>query len=132
LPENPVGTSKSMNAHWNYEKELANRSPEFPYVIHQNEYNHSNLNYSKTAFTYYAIDEIISDDEDDSPVNNGDVVVGLENLKFGHGSDDANVVYVRNDILEMDMVITRLPRSYEEEVLGLQDVRNVDDDDDDS
>jgi hypothetical protein len=135
LPENPTGSSKSMNAGWNYETELMNRNPDLPYVIHQNEYNHSNQEYSKVEFTYYAIDDMIIDTEDERPVTNGDAVVGMENLKFGHGSDDANVVYVRNDLHETDMRISRINESFEEEVLrsqGLEDDENDDDDDDDS
>lgn len=136
LPEKPVGTSKSMNAGWNYERELANRSPEAPYVIHLNEFNHSNPNYDKVVYTYYADDDYLIDTSTDRPVHNGDVIVGVDNLKFGHGSDDSEVVYVRNDIQEMDMEIHRLNKSYEEEELGLHssvldDDNDNDDDDDD-
>lgn len=131
LPENPVGTSKSMNAGWNYEQELQSRDPEEPYVIHQNEFNHSNPNYKKAVYTYYAEDDFLIDTENDRPVLNGDQIVGPENLKFGHGSDDSEVVYVRNDEREIDMQICRLNRSYEEEGLGLDGPVIVDDDDDD-
>lgn len=131
LPENPVGTSKSMNAGWNYEEELRTRSPEKPYVIHQNEFNHSNLNYAKKSLTYYADDDYLVDVEVDHPLVNGDVLVGEENLKFGHGSDDTEIVYVRNDIQEVDYYISRINRSYEEEELGLDRSGVSDDDDDD-
>jgi hypothetical protein len=130
LPENPVGTSKSMNAGWNYETELETRSPEAPYVIHQNEYEHSQLEYSKVVYTYWAVDDVVTDTEDNHPIPHGDIVVGLDNLKFGHGSDDIDVVYVRNDRLDMDMQICRVNQSFEEEVLGLQGLRDDDDDDD--
>lgn len=140
LPEEdsskPSKSVKSMNDGWNYEKELVNRSPDAPYVIHQNEYNHSNPNYEKVVYTYYAVDDYLVSPEDDRPVLNGDVIVGVDNLKFGHGSDDIDVVYVRNDIQELDMQICRLNKSYEEEELGLHgslmdDDENDDDDDDD-
>jgi hypothetical protein len=132
LPENPVETSKSMNAGWNYERELASRSPDSPYVIHQNEYTHSNPNYSKNEFHYYSLDDVMVDGDDNDILRDVEGVVGLENLKFGHGSDDINVVYVRNDHLEMDMQITRLNESFEEAVLGLDGAGNDEDDDDDS
>lgn len=131
LPENPVGTSKSMHAGWNYEEELLNRSPEKPYVIHQNEFNHSNLNYAKKALTYYGDDDYLIDVEVEHPLVNGDVLVGEENLKWGHGSDDSEIVYVRNDIQEIDWCITRINRSYEEDHLGLGGPETNDDDDDD-
>jgi hypothetical protein len=131
LPENPVGTSKSMNAGWNYEQELESRTPEAPYVIHQNEWNHSNLNYSKVTYTYFNVDDMLVDDETQNPVPHGADIVGEENLKFGHGSDDSEIVYVRNDRLEMDMQISRIDRSFEEDVLGLHGGLMEDDDDDD-
>ena len=132
LPENPVGTSKSMNAGWNYEQELASRTPEAPYVIHQNEFNHSNLNYTKVVYSYYARDDYLTNPEnEDRPVFGGEEIVGAGNLKFGHGSDDVDVVYVRNDMLETDMQICRLDKSYEEDVVGLHVGLAEDDGDDD-
>lgn len=131
LPENPVGTSKSKNAHWSYEEELKHRSPDAPYVIHQDEYNNSGETYSKVVYTYWAVDDVVTDTENDHPVPHGDIVVGLDNLKFGHGSDDADIVYVRNDRLDLDMQICRVNRSFEEEILGLQRLDDDDGDDDD-
>lgn len=133
LPENPVETSKSMNAGWNYEQEVRNRSPEAPYIIHQNEFNHSNLNYTKAAFVYYEIDQVMTDLEDDEVIDMD--IVGESNLKFGHGSDDINIVYVRNDELETDMQINRVHRSYAEAMADersvMDSMRDNDDDDDD-
>ncbi len=130
LPEDPVETSKSSNAGWNYEKELRNRTPEAPYIIHQNEWNHSNLNYSKVVYVYYAEDDMLVDETTQDPVPHGERIVGGDNLQFGHGSDDADIVYVRNDRLEMDMQICRLDRSFEEDVIGLHGGLMEDDDDD--
>lgn len=130
LPENPTPTSKSRNAHWDYEEELKSRTPDEPYVIHQDEYNRSNLNYNKVVYTYYADDDVVTNSENDHPIPHGDIVVGLDNLKFGHGSDDSEVVYVRNDRLMTDMQICRLNASFEEEVLGMENMRSDDDDDD--
>lgn len=124
--DNPIEISK-----WNYEKELVNRSPDSPYVIHQNEYNHSNPDYEKVIYTYYAVDDYIVDTEDRRPVHNGEVIVGVDNLKFGHGSDDVDVVYVRNDTQELDMQICRINKSYEEEELGFHSSVLDDDNDDD-
>ena len=133
LPENPVPTSKSMNAGWNYEQELRNRSPEAPYIIHQNEFTHSNMNYTKIQYNFYAEDGFLVDPEHERPVLVGpiDTLVGNDNFKFGHGSDDSEVVYVRNDARELDMMICRLNRSYEEDVMGFDGPLREDDDDDD-
>jgi hypothetical protein len=132
LPDDPKGTSKSMHAGWNYEEELKNRTPQAPYVIHQNEFNHSNPDYSKVVYSFYDVDEILVDAEDEGLISYADVTVGMDNLKFGHGSDDIDVVYVRNDRLEMDMQICRVHASFDETMREMQSGVRDDDDDDDS
>ena len=109
---------------WDYEKELAARTPEEAYVIHQNEFMHAESGYTQVTYTYYATDDVLVG-EDERPIPHGDVVVGQTNLKWGHGTDDIDVVFVRNDKLELEMQICRVYQSYEEGVLGLQnDVEN--------
>lgn len=115
---------KSKDANWNYPMELARRSPEQPYIIHQDEFMNNESGYIHTNYSFYAGDGMLIDTDGD-PVPNGDEVVGQGNLKFGHGTDDIDVVFVRNDKLGLEMEICRLPQSYEEEVLGLEN--NVDD-----
>jgi hypothetical protein len=88
-----------------------------PYVIHQDEFNNTETGYTQTTYTYYALDDVLVD-TNERPVAHADVVVGQENLKFGHGTDDLDVVFVRNDKLELEMEICRVPRSYGEDVLG--------------
>jgi len=109
---------KDKNSGWNYTEELESRTTTEPYVIHQDEFN-ENDEYSKVTYTYYAEDDVLVDDEDQHPVPHGDLVVGLDNLKFGHGSDDIDVVFVRNDRLGQDMEICRTHESYERKILGL-------------
>lgn len=104
---------------WDYSTELENRVAGEPYVIHQNERGEVE-GYSSVTYTYYAGDDVLVDEADERVVLNPDLAVGVHNLKFGHGSDDENVVFVRNDKLEMEMEICRSPRSYEEDVLGLE------------
>lgn len=125
LPTNPVGTSKSKNAGWNYPRELESRSANSPYVIHQDEFVEGERGYTKVTYTYYAPDDVLVDEADEHPVPHGDLVVGQDNLKFGHGTDDVDVVFVRNDRLEIDIEICRTHKSYEEEALGM----SPDDDD---
>ncbi len=107
---------------WSFPVEELQRSPEQPYVIHHDEFNDQGADerysgYRQTAYTYYAVDDVIVD-TDDTPVPHADMVVGQENLKWGHGSGDPDIVFIRNERLELEIEITRVPRSYEEEVLG--------------
>jgi len=117
-PPRVMEIEKDANTGWDYASEVAARSPEEPYVIHEDEYSESNSGYSQTAYTYYAGDDVLCNEEN-VPLPHADVIVGQDNLKFGHGSGDINTVFVRNERLEMEMEISRSPASYEEEILGL-------------
>lgn len=107
---------------WDYALEIAERkqNPDDPYVINMNERGETEgEEYSSVTYTYYAGDDVLVD-EDDHPLPHADIIVGRDNLKFGHGTDDPNVVFVRNEHLKIEMEICRTPQSYEEEVLGLE------------
>lgn len=114
---------KDKNRGWNYTEELEHREQlevGAPYVIHQDEFNEEEKShYGKVTYTYYAGDDVLVDDENEQPVPHGDINVGIDNLKFGHGTDDVDVVFVRNDRLELDMEICRTHESYEQVVLGI-------------
>lgn len=108
------------NDGWNYPEELQNRSEDHPYVIHQDEFKQGESGYDQTTYTWYAVDEVMVEEGSKDPLTDVDFSVGLENLnKFGHGTDDVDVVFVRNDKLELEYEICRLHTSYEEEVVGL-------------
>jgi hypothetical protein len=107
---------------WDYDVEIAQRVPNVPYIIHQHEFHaQEREGFSQSALTYYAEDGILTD-EDESVIENVDTVVGRANLqKFGHGSDDIDVVFIRNEVLEIEYEVCRLDRSYEQTVGGLED-----------
>lgn len=100
---------------WDYNEEIANRSQDVPYVIHHNEFDDDDQGYSRSTLTYYEGDDILTD-EHDVPVHNHLRIVGL--LRFGHGSDDPNVVYIRNDRLAAEYEILRDSGYYQVEILG--------------
>ncbi len=102
---------------WNYAKEIRNRKPSEPYVIHKDEFYSEEKGYSQNTFIYYAGDNIMCD-EDDSPVYNHADVTGP--LLFGHGSADPNVVHIRNDKRKSEYEICYDPGLYSVEVLGLE------------
>lgn len=104
---------------WDYEVEVASRTPDTPYVIHVDERGElSELD--QLTWTYYEGDEVLCNASDEV-VTDVDRCVGLSNLdKFGHGSGEENVVIVRNVVLGLEIEIVRSPGRYDEEVLGLQ------------
>lgn len=101
---------------WNYDDERATRSKDRPYIIHVDEFVADEFDYeSQSTLTWYEKDQILTDSKD-VPVYNHAAVVG--ELRFGHGSNDPNVVYIRNERLKAEYEVLRDPGSYQETVLG--------------
>lgn len=110
---------------WDYEIELNNRSKLAPYIIHRDEYFNDELGYGKAGdqrtFTWYAGDRILTD-EQDTPIYNAQERAG--ELRFGHGSGDPNIVYVRNEAEQEEYEIILDDGSYEVVVMG-GDIENT-------
>lgn len=100
---------------WNYEAELSTRGPKEPYVIHRDEFFADEMGYTQSTVTYYSGDDILTD-ELDVPIYGHTAMVG--ELKFGHGSGDPNVVYIRSELLEHEYEVLQNFGRYEVEVLG--------------
>lgn len=105
---------------FDYEAEVAHRSPDKPYVITQEEFFQNEENFSQVTITYYQGDAVLAD-ENDEEIPYPDPVVGEKNLdRFGHGSGDPRVVYVQNDRLSAQYEILLSDGKFVHEVLGLQ------------
>jgi hypothetical protein len=110
---------KAKDEGWDWDKERAQRTEERPYIIHQNEFNAEERGYNQVMWTYYAADNILAD-EHEQPVAYPERVVGEDSLRnFGLGADDHDVIFVRNDKIEMEFEIVRTNKSYESAVRGL-------------
>ena len=116
---------KSNDDQWDYEAEMAVRTPNAPYVIHRDEYVCEEMGYEQTTVTYYAGDDIMTDINDVPIYNHGSMI---SPLKFGHGSGDQNVVYIRNETLELEWEVLLSTGRYSVEVLGLEVERHYDND----
>lgn len=109
---------KDKNDGWNYPLELSRRSKDYPYIIHQDEFAQNETEYEQVTYTYYAADDVLTDEAEEK-IEFPDKVVGMSNLRnFGHGADDYHVLFVRNDAINMEFEICMLAASYEETVLG--------------
>ena len=102
---------------WDWEAEKALRTEGGTYVIHKDEYGETDNN--ETTLSYYAGDDVLCD-QSDRIVDNQHSLVGDCLDKFGHGSHDRNVVYVRNEALALDMEVIKSDRTYAEEVHGFK------------
>ena len=103
---------------FDYDEEIAKRDGTRPYVISCDEFMENDDENEQLQLTYFEGDSVLCDDEDHI-IPEMDEVVGIENLnKFGHGSGDKNVVFVRNDALRSDYEIARSGGRFAVEVLG--------------
>lgn len=94
------------------------RSAEDPYVISLAEFSNDEEDFDKVTIRYFEADDTLVGElqKDPLPIES----VGAKNLiRFGVGSEDENIVYVRNETLEIDFEIIKDEGSYAEEVLGL-------------
>lgn len=114
-PEVTVTAEEDPN--WDWPQELAARDPKEPYVIHKDEFFNEEQGYTQSTVTYYEGDDILVD-ELNVPIYGFPAMIG--ELKWGHGSGDENVVYIRNDLLEHEYEVCKDFGRYEVEVLGLE------------
>lgn len=115
-----------IGSEWDQETEVSQRDPEAPYVIHRNEYFNDDMGYqSHATLTYYQGDDVLCD-EHDTPIYNVHKIVG--HLKFGHGSNDPSIVYIRNETLKAEYEVLLDPGMFQVEVLGEEVGDNLNDD----
>jgi hypothetical protein len=122
-PENVFTQTQEpiQDPEWDYATEVKSRGTSVPYVIHRDEYIAGEMEFEQIELTYYEGDDVLADARDQI-VRDQDAYVGLGNLsKFGHGSLDPKVVYVRNPVTETDIEITHSDGTYAHDVQGVQD-----------
>lgn len=105
---------------FDYESEVLNRNTDEPYVISHDEFMENENDWTQSSLTYYNGDDTLAD-EAEMPIPDIEAMVGSENLaKFGYGSNNRNVVYVRNEKVQMDFEITLSEGKFGDEVAGLK------------
>lgn len=115
---NVFETAKS-DFEWDWHEERKRRSPDIPYVIHYDERNDMD-GFSDVSLTYYDGDDVVCNERDEIlDAADRERQLGEKNLeRFGHGSNDASIVYIRNDELEIVYEVVKSPNYYAEEVQG--------------
>jgi len=104
------------------EERLSPRGEGMPYVISEGEWTLQERNYEQAQVTYYEADNTLADDRD-AIIPNIDDTVGLKNLNlFDKGlSDNKDVLFIRNEALELDLEVLRDEGSYTEKILGIRE-----------
>lgn len=112
---------------WDWDAELKHRediSHDTPYILHRDEFFDEETHYGQTTLTYYAKDKKLTDEKDSPLYNMGDIVGDC--LRFGHGSGDPHVVYIRNNKLHAEYEVVMHEGAYDVEVLGLDAEEELD------
>lgn len=103
------------------ESDIDEDAPSEPYVISRDSYENEYLDFHKNSLVYFTEDKILCDDQDEQ-IDNIDFFIGEESLMmFGEGSDDEDIVFVRNHKIQCDFEVVREHQSYKENVLGIKD-----------
>lgn len=108
---------------WDYEAEINTRNPAGPYIIHVEEFIGDEMGYRQETVTFYAGDQIMSDN-DETPLYGYESLMG--ELKFGHGSRNPDIVYIRNEIIHMEWEVLLDQGSFAEQVRGLRAEEDLD------
>ena len=100
-----------------YDLDLSNQGTDTPYIISNEMFEDSELQYNQNTLTYYQGDRVLVDEKDQPlPIKSA---IGDGNLQFGKASGDLNIVYIRNERLEVDFEVIQSLGTYTEEVLGV-------------
>ena len=109
----------TVDSDWDYEAERSSRSPLAPYVIHADEFFAEEMGFKQEQVTFYEGDQVMASTPGDIPIYGWNNLMG--DLRWGHGSKDQNVVYVRNEKERKEWEILLHRGSFAIEILGLDD-----------
>ena len=103
---------------FDFELEMPNRTEDEPYIITHDEFMTNELDFMQDSLVYYEGDDILADKNDE--VTDIDVI-GAKNLRFGHGSHNNEIVFIRNHELSIELEVCHHDGSYAEVVHGYVD-----------
>lgn len=99
------------------EAEKENRKEGAPYIIPIHVFVENEHDWRQETVTYYVGDDVVAG-ENDEPIYNYSDLMG--DLRFGYGSNDPNVVYIRNEKYRREWEVLRHTGHFGIEVLGHQ------------
>ena len=106
---------------WDYAREIKARADKDIFIVHRDEYMENAWQFDQITLTYFEGDDVLSNERDEI-IKDQDETVGLENLaKFGHGSNDDNIVYICNKHRAVLIEVVHSNGRYATEVLGFSE-----------
>lgn len=96
------------------DEEIPNEGPsDVPYSISPSEYANTNLYFDKDELYYYAVDDVLVDDNE-NPIDDINGLVG-DGFKVAIGEYEDNVAYIRNESISTDYCIISLNKQFFDE-----------------
>lgn len=117
----PFNAFENPLPEWNQADEEDSRRNGVPYIISHDEFYENQWEFEEGHLTYYEGDDTVADSRDEPILNQYEVVGELTLERFGHGSQDPNIVHVCNEKMQMIFEIARSSKSFAEDVLGFVD-----------
>jgi len=105
---------------WDWDEQAQYRldNPDI-YVIHMDEFFSNESEYTQAELNWYGLDDVLVDEEK-TPIYDYEDTIGP--FRWGYGSDDENIFYVRNRKIKVDFCILRNEDdSYMRAVLGIEE-----------
>lgn len=119
IKKNVFDDQPTDNSPYDVSVELEKKENGKPYIIPVAEYMNNENRYAQICVTYYEEDDTVAN-EIDIPMEPYETTLGDDNLHFGRGSGDPNVVYIQNDDLEEVFEVVRSRGSFEMEAAPLK------------
>lgn len=119
IKKNIFDSQTEGNGEFDQAEEFAKRERGEPYIITKDEFFENETEFSQVSFEYFEDDDVLCDEQNRALTSaEENEAVGSGNLLFGRGSGDNNVVYIRNEKLEVEYEVRLCKGSFKEEVLG--------------
>lgn len=117
VKRNVFDTAREERRDFDANAELEKKEDGNPYIITIAEYMSGSSGCSQSTVTYYEGDDVVAN-EIDIPWEKYEEKLGDDNLHFGCGSSDPNIVYIRNEDLDEEYEVVRSRGTFEQEVAG--------------
>lgn len=119
VPEEAETHSIFAEVEWDHAQVAKDRKGKDVYVLHEDEFFQDERGYTQDTLMYYSGDYTLADPHD-RPIYNSTEVLGTDFMnQFGQGTNQEDVLYIRNEVLKSEYEVVLAAGSYAEEILGV-------------
>lgn len=119
VPEEAETHSIFAEVEWDHAQVAKERKGKDVYVLHEDEFFQDERGYTQDTLMYYSGDYTLADPHD-RPIYNSTEVLGTDFMnQFGQGTNQEDVLYIRNETLKAEYEVVLAGGSYAEEILGV-------------